>query len=250
MRLKNYSNNLEKVPVKKDRTFRSLLFKLIIFILFLILIYMIIANLRISKFDFVFNKNFYDYDDFKIIGINTLKDQSLFFQQRNEFEKEIKEKFPEIYEIRYEVTGIDSIKITFKEKGLCCVIFDMDGKIYLISNSGEIVRRLNFLSIGDEALKIYTANQINESSEINPEVIKKLVEIRSFDFGDTLKYQNVSLSGEKIILITEENKEIILDQNTSLESFRDRFVEMTSYLKSNSKDYLSLDFRFEKIVVK
>lgn len=250
MRLKNYSNNLEKVPVKKDRTFRSLLFKLIIFILFLILIYMIIANLRISKFDFVFNKNFYDYNDFKIISINTLKDQSLLFQKRDAFEKEIKEKFPEIYEINYELTGVDSIRITFKEKGLCCVIFDMDGKIYLISNSGEIVRKLNFLSIEDKTLKIHTANQIEESLKFNPEIIKKLAEIRIYDFGEALKYQNVSLNGEKIILITEDNKEIILDQNTSLEIFKDKFVEMTSYLKSNSKDYLSLDFRFEKIVVK
>ncbi|NBO36567.1 hypothetical protein EBU91_03390, partial [bacterium] len=83
-----------------------------------------------------------------------------------------------------------------------------------------------------------------------PEIIKKLAEIRSYDFGEALKYQNVSLNGEKIILITEDNKEIILDQNTSLEIFKDKFVEMTSYLKSNSKDYLSLDFRFEKIVVK
>lgn len=251
MKSRNYLNNKVNAAVpKKERSLRSLLIKIILFFIFLILLFLIFSNLKVSKFDFVFNKNFYNYNDFKVISLNTIKDQNLFFYTKSEFEKQIKEKFPEIYEIEYEITGFDSIKVKFKEKGLCCVIFDMDGKIYLISNSGEIVRRLDFLSIDEGTLKINTANQINEGSKINPEIVKKLVEIFNFDFDNTFSYQSISLNGEKIILLTDESKEIILDQNTDLEIFKNRFVEMTGYLKSSSKEYLSLDFRFEKIVVK
>jgi hypothetical protein len=250
MKSKSYSNELNKLSQKRERNNLSLILKLVILIIFFIVIFLLILSLKISKFDFVYNQNFFNYNDFKIIGLNTLKDQSIFFFEKSKFEEEIKNKFPEIYEINYEISGLNSLKVTFKEKGLCCVIFDIDGKIYLISNSGNIVRRLDSLSIDDETFKINSSIQLNESVKINPEVIKKLLEIDSFNFGEKLKYENVSINGEKIILFIEDGKEIIIDQNTNLEIMKDRFVEITSYLKSSSKDYLSLDFRFEKIVVK
>lgn len=205
--------------------------------------------MRINKFVFTGDINFVDVQKLKIISLNFLKDQSLFWFGKSDYENEIKNEFPQIKFISYKIVNNDTVEIIVEAEKICCVIEDLNEKKFIISDTGKILRKYdgNFKS----DIKFKTKIVLNEGSDINLNLTKILNNISN----NVIKIEDIIentfyLENEQIYFYTLDSIQVIINENTNFEKLNENLKSMKSYLKQNEKNYSILDFRFEKIVVK
>jgi hypothetical protein len=256
MRLKNFVKNknfnTKETSILKSSKRNNItsLIKILTFLLIIILIILAFLNLKISKFVFTFDKRFFEESDFKVFALNNLKDQSLLIYSKGNFENQIKEAFPEINDITYEIFNFDTLKVNFKASDLCCIVSDTNGLLFLISSEGKVLRKISLQTYNKKEVKFEYLGNLEIGYKLNSKVTNRLNDLFVNEFSSEILLDKILFTFDKIILYTKDEVEIVIDENTDLEKFKSQFSEIKKYLESSSKKFSSLDFRFEKVIVK
>jgi len=256
MRFKNFAkfkreSNVDTLNSRTKLKFKLfVLFKILFFILISVLIILIILNLKITKFDFVYDPRFFEYNNFKIFALNDLKDQNLFFYSKNNFEDQVKKAFPEIIDIKYEISSWDTLKVFFEASNICCIVSDINGIFFLISNDGKVLRKISIDSFNLQEVKFEYLGNLEMGYNLNSKVINRLNELALGNLNSEISLDKILFTFDKIVLNTKDGIEIVIDEETDLSKFKSQFLEIKKHLESSNKKYSSLDFRFEKVIVK
>ena len=167
---------------------------------------------------------------------------------KRKLEEEVKNQFPEISRIDYKVLNLDSLEISFSSENICCVIKDITEKVYLVDNYGKIISIFEKNKISNN---IISEKEIKIGDKINFLLLKKSLEVYNFLKNDSfIELEKITINDSEIKLTLKNNVNLIMDENTALKEFKNKYLDLISFLKQNDKNYSILDFRFEKIVVK
>lgn len=228
----------------------SIVVKILVFVLIILLVILLLFSLKISRFDFVYDNRFFEYNDFKIFALNNLKDQSLFFYSKNNFESQVKEAFPEVANIRYEISGWDTLKVYFEATDICCIVSDINGIFFITSSEGKVLRKISLDSNKSKEIKFEYLGNLELGYNLNSKVIKRLNELNLDNLNSEISLDKMLFTFDKIVLNTKDGVEIVIDENTDLKKFKSQLLEIKKHLDSSNLKYSSLDFRFEKVIVK
>jgi len=217
------------------------------FILVLLLLYFLL-NLKINKFVFTGQVDYLDSDELKVLALNYLKDQSLFFYDKSNFETELKNNNPQLAKVSYRIKNQDTLEINFELNPICCVIVDLDQQKFLISGEGKVYKKIN--QSKNYNSEIFLDQKINLTSSLNPSSALKMNDLRKSLADEGITVNNFLLDSESINIKLSDNTLIIINDKMEVKNFISKYKNLSSYLKQNQKNYSIVDFRFEKVVVK
>jgi cell division septal protein FtsQ len=232
----NYSNNYKKK-------------KYFIFVLIVGLFVVFLNIFKINKFSFVGDTQYLDIQKLKILSLNLLKDQPIFWHDKYLFQEKVKSEFPQVKGISYKIVNSDTLEINIEAEDICCVISDVKEKSYVISKNGNVLRDYDGVNSSDIKIKSSMSLTLSESLDKNLTNLLYLIVIKNVKF-DEVKENEFYLEKDFIYFYTSDSKQVIINENTDLKNFSENLKSMKSYLQQNQKNYSILDFRFEKIVVK
>lgn len=232
----NYSNNYKKK-------------KYFIFVLIVGLFVVFLNIFKINKFSFVGDTQYLDIQKLKILSLNLLKDQPIFWHDKYLFQEKVKSEFPQVKGISYKIVNSDTLEINIEAEDICCVISDVKEKSYVISKNGNVLRDYDGVNSSDIKIKSSMSLTLSESLDKNLTNLLYLIVTKNVKF-DEVKENEFYLEKDFIYFYTSDSKQVIINENTDLKNFSENLKSMKSYLQQNQKNYSILDFRFEKIVVK
>lgn len=216
-------------------------------ILSLILIYFLL-NLKINKFIFTGQVNYLDADELKVLALNSLKDQSLFFYDKSAFETGLKNTNPQVSKVNFSIKNQDTLEINIELNQVCCVIVDSDGQKFLVSAEGKVFKKI--ISSKSYDSEIFLDQKINLTATLNPNSALKMNELRKSLSDEGVFVNNFLLDSDNINIKTSDGTLIIINDKMEVKNFISKYKNLNSYLKQNQKNYSIVDFRFEKVVVK
>ena len=224
------------------------IFYLFIFSLLIIFIIYLLLSLKINKFVFSGETSYIDTDLVKILALNRLKDQSLLFYNKSGFEDELRNNYPQIENVSYEIKSQDTLEISFKSKNYCCVVVDSDLNKYLIDTSGKVFQKLTTLKNYEN--EIILDQKIDTDTSLNPKNVLKMNEIKKNFNEEGYKIKTFNLDKNNISIKVDNDNLIIIDDNSEVKNLANKYKNLLSYLTQNQKNYSIVDFRFDKVVVK
>jgi cell division septal protein FtsQ len=221
----------------------------ILFLLLCLVFIYLLSFFEINKFNFSGDLAFVDNRRLKILSLNLLKNQPIFWFNKSHHEKLLKEEFPQVENVSYRLVSLDTLEINIKAKEICCTIKDVTQKDFLISVDGVVLRELDFNPKTE--IKFYYLSELNPKGALpNPiaDILKQL-DKKTITIN-TVKNNEFYINNDSVYFYTTDSKKVIFGQSTDLQKFNDNLKSMISFLDQNKKIYSILDFRFEKIVVK
>lgn len=232
----NYSSNNKK---KKYFIFFLVIGTVVIFLNFF----------KVNKFSFVGDIQYIDIQKLKILSLNLLKDQPIFWFDKKLFQDKVRAEFPQVKSISYKIMNSDTLEINIEAEDICCVVTDVKEKSYVISKNGSVLRDYDGVISSD--IKIMSSLSLNNSENLDKNLINLLYLIAAKNVKfDEVKENKYYLEKDFIYFYTSDSKQVVINENTDLKKFSENIKSMKSYLEQNQKNYSILDFRFEKIVVK
>jgi len=232
----NYSSNNKK---KKYFIFFLVIGTVVIFLNFF----------KVNKFSFVGDTQYIDIQKLKILSLNLLKDQPIFWFDKKLFQDKVRAEFPQVKSISYKIMNSDTLEINIEAEDICCVVTDVKEKSYVISKNGSVLRDYDGVISSD--IKIMSSLSLNNSENLDKNLINLLYLIAAKNVKfDEVKENKYYLEKDFIYFYTSDSKQVVINENTDLKKFSENIKSMKSYLEQNQKNYSILDFRFEKIVVK
>jgi cell division septal protein FtsQ len=219
------------------------------FLIFGILISFFLLFFKINKFQFGGDLNFVDIQILKINSLNYLKDQPIFWFNKEKFENSLLSDMPQVKSLNYHIINSDTLKIEIVAEDICCVIQDPLERRYVISSNGLILRQIE--NNVNSNLKFYSVEFLEINQNLNTKLVEVLKKINQQEFNiEDIKENSLTLDKEEIFFYTSDSKKIIINENTDLKKINENIKSMKSHLQQNQKNYSILDLRFEKIIVK
>jgi cell division septal protein FtsQ len=223
--------------------------KYFFFFLVLGLIIIFLNFFKINKFSFVGDTQFLEIQKLKILSLNLLKDQPIFWYDKNFFQEKVKAEFPQVKSLSFKILNSDTIEISVEAEDICCIVKDISERSYVLSKNGTILRDFEGKNSSELQIKTSLGLTISQSFEKNLVNLLYLIVTKNVKF-DEVKENEFYLEKDFIYFYTSDSKQVIINENTDLKKFNENLKSMKSYLEQNQKNYSILDFRFEKIVVK
>lgn len=218
-----------------------------LFLILLISTGIVVSFFTIDFIEFEGDLTYLNYPESRLLGLNLLKNSNLFFRNEESFKSELRSLNPEIKNIFITPKKFAHINIKIENYEICCVLKDINNQKFLLSLEGKVIKKLdkdkNYLS------EIALSQEIKNDSQFEPETIKKLVEIENILIAKNIELANVKIENKKIQLLTNENQEVIIDSETSVKSFFEKFETMLNYLKQKNLTFKKMDFRFGNVVI-
>ena len=219
------------------------------FFIFLIIIFTSLYFIKINKFEFSGDLEYLDLRVLKINSLIYLKDQSLFWNNKSEFENNLKSDLPQIKSISYKIKNSDTIEISLQAENICCVVKDGNEKFFVVGIDGKILRE--FSGALNSENHFFTNEILDNQKSINKNIINILKKIYTNEIKiEDVKDKNYFIEDSLVYFFNNESNKILINENTDFEKFNEKYKDLKSYLEQNQKSYSILDFRFEKIVVK
>jgi len=224
--------------------------KRILLVILLVVCLLFFLNIfKINKFEFTGDLKYVDLQILKIVSLNLLKDQPIFWFDRQNFETSLRSQMPQIKQVNYKVLSSDTLEINLLAEDICCVVQDANEKLYILSSEGEIKRAVN------EKVNINQKIIVNQVLNLNDRFDKKIVDVLKSVLSTDVKIEDIKgsqffLEKEYIYYNTLDSKQVIINEDTNINKLNADLKSIKSYLEQNQKSYSILDFRFEKIIVK
>jgi len=218
------------------------------FLIFSLIVGLLLYFFRINKFIYTGDLQFVDQRILKISSLNLLKDQPIFWFQKNQFERQLKNDMPQVKEIKYKIIGSDTLNIEVLAEDICCVIKDKKERNYVVATDGKVLRE--YFGNYSNSIKFVSVLELNDSAILPNNLISILQQISSSGIKiDDVKENEIFIDSNLIFFYTPDSKQVLLSDNTDYKKLNSNLKSMKSYLEQNQKNYSILDFRFEKIVV-
>jgi cell division septal protein FtsQ len=223
--------------------------KFFLFFIFLIFILFFLNYFKVNKFSYIGDTQFVDVQKLKILSLNLLKDQPIFWFNQSRFVENVKNEFPQVKDVSFRIVSSDTLEIAVIAEDICCIIKDSNEKKFVISKNGLVLRDFEGPETSEIKLSYFQSFKLNELVDKNLVNLLYLITTKSVKFED-VKNNEFYLEKDFIYFYTSDSKQVIINENTDLKKFNEDIKSMKSYLQQNQKNYSILDFRFEKIVVK
>jgi hypothetical protein len=227
--------------------FKKLLIKIFTLSL-LVWIGMKFWDLKIKEFYIFGDQDYLNIDDVNINFAKYLRNQNIIFNDFKLFTEQVIKNNPEIDSISYELAGISEIFIHFKNKEICCVVVDQNRNKFLIDKSGIVIKkidpRINY------SLEIPIDQVYSLGLNVDLQTIEKINEVERLFTSKEKNFKEISIFDDRFEIILNDNILLLLDKNTSIADFWEKYQAITKHLAEEEKKYQILDFRFEKVIVK
>lgn len=205
-------------------------------------------ELKIQNFIVFGDTAYLNLRDIDIAFVKFLRNQNLVFNDFENFKKEVMFLNPEIQDITFKNESLEIITINVKNKDLCCVVVDNNENKFLVQKDGKVIKKLNFRRSYPLEVPIDQAFTLDVKLDIA--MIEKINEIEKLFSSNNQNISDIRILNESFEITTTENKILLLNLETSLSEFWEKYQTMIAYLSENNKAYQSIDFRFDKVVVK
>lgn len=187
-----------------------------------------------------------------LVGLDLLKNRNLILLDENKTATELVEKNPMIKSVKIRKRYPDKVEVEIKNDKPIAVLKTDRGFLYL-SESGKIIEKKKEYNQSFPLINYYQNFYYYQYQAGEPVDFQEIITALYFltavtDLG--LKVDSVDIAGVYMVAFNLKDKKIIFSLEKKIEDQKYQLATITKEFKIEGRDYVSLDLRFDKPVIK